>query len=1014
VIHFSSFTTRTLRNSRIQLSLLLLTALLAPSAAQAQVAFNGVPATIDSGFNQPTGIAVDSTGNVYAIVFGGNQQLKETLQPDGTYVQSALGSGFAFPWGVAVDANGNVFIPNTYANHVVELSPSGNSYTQATLTADVGVGPAGIAIDASGNLYVSSPNNNSVFKETLSGGVYTKSTVASGLGNGGPYGVAVDANGVVYIADNGDSEVLVETPSGGSYTQTTLGTGVNKPTGVAVDAQGNVYISDSGNNRILKETLSGGSFTQSILNSTVTNPASLAADAAGNIYVANDGGGNFLELHIASVPFGSQAVASTSSTISLPFTVSAGTTIGSVSVLTTGVTGKDFVDAGSSTCTAQTYSTSTACVVNVHFKPIAPGQRRGAVVVADGSGDVLATVPLYGIGTGPQTAYTPATVTTIATTISNPYGLAMDAAGDLFIADIDGGQVLKISPGGLHTVAATGMYKPTGLALDGAGNLWVADPGAHAVWEVTPAGVQTQPYTGLTNPFGLGFDGAGNLYFVDASLDHITRISPEGVQTPLGSGFNFPAGVVVDNAGNAYVADVGNGIVHKITPTGVMTSFATGLSQPANLAFDAAGNLYVTEFGNGQVVEITPGGVQTTFVSAGINPFGIAIDGSGNLYYSDSAAGTTTEIGRATPAALTFVNTPIGTTSTDSPRPVSVENIGNASLTFSSFTYPADFPESSAAINDCSVSTPLTAGSTCSLSVDFTPLKPLPAKSTIALLSEVVSLTSNTLNVAGTHQSIAVSGHEIPPASSAPLIVTMRPMERLYGAANPNFVYTITGLLNGDTVTVTPQTTATLTSPVGTYPVSASVTGPDAAHYTINVVPSTLQVLKAPLYVAAANIGEFYGQTPVQPTVYAIHGFLNGDSMSVVTGAPVLSTDVTATTPVGFYRISVQVGTLSATNYYFDNSWSGEGNVGVYKAYLYVTALNASMTTGGTVPALTYTVTGFVNGESASVLTGAPSLTTSVTSATGPGHYAINISPGTLAAQNYAFALVKGTLTVNR
>lgn len=1007
---------RSLRSVQTQLSLFLIaaTTLLVASTADAQVAFNGVPTTIDSGFNQPTGIAVDGTGNVYAVVFGGNQQLKETLQPDGTYVQSALGSGFSFPWGVAVDSSGNVFIPNTNANHVVELSPSGNSYTQTTLTANVGVGPAGIAIDASGNLYVSSVNNNSVFKETLSGGVYTKSTIVSGLGNGGPYGVAVDANGVVYIADTGDSEILVETPSAGSYSQTTLGTGMNKPTGVAVDTQGNVYISDSGNNRLLKETLSGSSFTQSILNSGVANPNGLAIDASGNVYVANDGGGNFLELHIASVPFGSQPVGSPSGTISLPFTVAAGTTIGSVSVLTTGVAGKDFTDAGSSTCTSQTYSTSTPCVINVKFTPLAPGQRRGAVVIADGSGNLLATVPVYGNGTGPQTAYGPATVTTISTTISNPYGLAIDAAGNLFIADENGGEVLKVTAGGVHTVYASGMFKPTGLALDGAGNLWIADPGAHAVWEVTPAGVQTQPLTTLTNPFGLAFDGAGNLYFVDASLDHITRISPQGVQTSLGSGFNFPAGVAVDNAGNVYVADVGNGVVHEITPANAMTSFATGLSQPANLALDAAGNVYVTEFGNGQVVQITPGGVQTTLASGGVNPFGIVIDGSGDLFYSDSTAGTTKELGRAAPASLSFVNTPIDTTSTDSPKTVSIENIGNTSLNFASINYPSDFPESSSATSDCSSTVALTNGATCTLTIDFSPLKALASKSTIALLSENVNVTSNSLNASGTQQSIGVSGNEIPSVASALLKVTLRPVARQYGAANPAVGYTISGLLNGDTVTVTDLTPATVTSSVGTYPMSATIGGPDAAHYTITVVPSTLLITKAPLYVAAKNVAVFYGQTPAQPTAYNIYGFLNGDSMSVVSGTPVLSTTVTATTPVGFYLIGVNVGALTATNYFFDNGYSGEGTVGVYKAVLYITPVNASMTQGGVVPPLTYNITGFVNGESASVITGAPVLTTVVTSATPPGRYYIYSGVGTLTAHNYNFAPSIGILTVNR
>ena len=715
----------------------------------------------------------------------------------------------------------------------------------------------------------------------------------------------------------------------------------------------------------------------------------------------------------ANVPFGSQPVGSASSTIAVSFTISPETTIGSVSVLTTGIANKDFTDAGSSTCTAQTYSATTACVVNVKFNPIAPGVRRGAVVIADGSGNALATVPLYGNGTGPQTAYSPTTPKIIASSLSSPYGLAVDAAGDVFIADVDSGQVLKVTPAGIRTVAAAGMLKPTGLAIDGAGNLFVADPLAHAVWEITPSGVQTEPMTGLNNPFGLSFDGAGDMFFIDASLDHITKITPEGVQTPLGSGFNFPAGVAIDNAGNVFVADVGNGEVHKITSAGVMTTFVSGLDLPANIALDAAGNLYVTEFGNGQVIQITPAGVQTTFVSTAVNPFGMVMDGSGNLYYADSATGIVAKLSRELLPATTFAATLVGSTSSNSPKIIGLENIGNASLSFSAITYPADFPENGSALDDCSTSTPLSIGTSCTFTIDFSPVTPLTGKNTLALLSENVNVTSNTLNATSTTQRVPVSGYELSASASVPLTVTLIPAARMYGSPNPRFEYAIAGLLTGDSVIVTPQTTATLTSPVGSYPVTATVTGPATAHYTITVKNSTLQVYKSVIYISASNVAVTYGQTPPQPTAYTLYGFVNGDSAAVVTGAPVLTTTVTSSTPVGVYRIGVQVGTLTATNYTFDTGYSGEGNVAVYKAPLRITANNATMTQGSSVPALTYTLSGFVNGDSASVVTGTASLSTSVTSATKSGRYYINPSQGTLAAQNYDFSYyTSGALTV--
>ena len=147
-------------------------------------------------------------------------------------------------------------------------------------------------------------------------------------------------------------------------------------------------------------------------------------------------------------------------------------------------------------------------------------------------------------------------------------------------------------------------------------------------------------------------------------------------------------------------------------------------------------------------------------------------------------------------------------------------------------------------------------------------------------------------------------------------------------------------------------------------------------------------------------------------TAYTLTGFVLGQTSSIVTGTPVLTTAVTSKTPVGFYPIGVGIGTLKAPNYTFTTVSNGEGSVGVYKAPLTLTASNLTMTQGSAVPPLTYTLTGFVNGDTAAVVTGAPALTTTVTSATPPGRYYIIPAKGTLAAANYTFQPVNGILTV--
>lgn len=250
-----------------------------------------------------------------------------------------------------------------------------------------------------------------------------------------------------------------------------------------------------------------------------------------------------------------------------------------------------------------------------------------------------------------------------------------------------------------------------------------------------------------------------------------------------------------------------------------------------------------------------------------------------------------------------------------------------------------------------------------------------------------------------------------------PLKVTLHNIARRYGAANPTFTYTITGLVNGDTMIVTPKTSATQSSPVGTYPITASVSGADAADYSITVQDATLTIVKAPLYISAKNVAVTYGSPLAPPSLYAISGFVNGDTASVVSGAPVLSTTVTSTTPVGFYPIGVQVGTLTAANYYFDTFSNGEGSVEVFKARLAIRPASFTIHVGDPLPTFTYTITGFVNGETqASATTGAPALTTTAPSTAKPGRFYIIGTVGTLKAQNYVFAqpraATNGILTI--
>ncbi|MCL2760111.1 MAG: IPT/TIG domain-containing protein [Desulfuromonadales bacterium] len=242
--------------------------------------------------------------------------------------------------------------------------------------------------------------------------------------------------------------------------------------------------------------------------------------------------------------------------------------------------------------------------------------------------------------------------TDVAEQFDEAFGVAVDAAGNVYATDQDNNRILKITPSGVvSTLAGGGMV---GGFADGIG-----------------AAAQ------FDNPYGVAVDAAGNVYVADALNHRIRKITPAGVvSTFAGSGtegfadgaeataqFNVPTGVAVDAAGNVYVADLYNNRIRKITSTGVvstlagsgLTGFADGadataqFNLPSGVAVDAAGNVYVADEFNNCIRKITPKGVVSTLAGSGSagfadgtpltaqfnNPFGVAVDAAGNVYVAD-------------------------------------------------------------------------------------------------------------------------------------------------------------------------------------------------------------------------------------------------------------------------------------------------------------------------------------------------------------------------------------------
>ncbi len=209
-----------------------------------------------------------------------------------------------------------------------------------------------------------------------------------------------------------------------------------------------------------------------------------------------------------------------------------------------------------------------------------------------------------------------------------------------------------IGDGGPATQAL--LFQAEGMAVDAIGNLYIADAQAHRIRQVSSSGtIRTFAGTGkpgfsgdggpaseaqLHSPYGLTFDGRGNLYIADLGNGRVRRVGLDGrIATVAAAPLISPRNLAIDSGGNLYISDFDGQQVYRLGADGKLVAIVTGLSYPTALAVDRAGALYIADSGN-HVIRKFAGGTLTT-VAAAATATGLAIDASGALYIADSSAG---------------------------------------------------------------------------------------------------------------------------------------------------------------------------------------------------------------------------------------------------------------------------------------------------------------------------------------------------------------------------------------
>ncbi len=677
-------------------------------------------ASVTARFRSPIGVAIDVLGNI--IVTDQNNHRIRSIDPDGmvsTIAGSGIGSTdgaraaakFNQPWGVTIDALGNIIVADSRNNRIRSISAddmvrtiagSNTGFTDSTSIAARFNNPTGVAVDAGGNIIVADSRNNRIRSIAPDGVVTTIAGSSAGFTDGvasnaeffRPVGVAIDASGNIIIADQSNSRIrkidknnLVGTPSCNDIGIHNLDLSVND--GIFQNLQSfDITVVDDGSCGIIPTNLALNVTTivESILansviatiSATATNPlnpfefsivggrdsASFSISAGNQLVIDHSpdfDAQNSYEIiigvsdtvHIATKSFEINVVATESIPVftSTPIITTRARSLYQYNLSASDAEGGNFVFSAAPDTELPSWLAIDAVVTTLAGTG-SPGDDNGASATAE---------------------------------FNSPTGVAIDASGNIIVADSNNSRIRGISLGGMvSTIAGNGEFSfvdgasdtasfrsPRGVTIDASGNIIVADRNNNRIRSIDASGVVNtiagsgefsfvdgaSDTASFRSPTGVAIGALGNIVVADSNNHRIRNISPDGTVTTIAGGesgfadgasataeFSSPVGVAIDTGVNIIIADASNHSIRNITLDGTVTTIAgisrgftdgasatAEFSSPVGVAIDGVGNIIVADNNNHSIRSIAPDGTVTTVAGSSLG-FADGIGGDAQFF----------------------------------------------------------------------------------------------------------------------------------------------------------------------------------------------------------------------------------------------------------------------------------------------------------------------------------------------------------------------------------------------